>query len=131
MTYLLKLADTAQGEIEELEPTLQAIVHLITAAAWVRFGKIMRVTSLKRSDGVHSLNRGVDFDVDDQSRYGGLTPTEAQSLSDYVNKYVIYDPERVYLKCSIYGHLDPKDKHWNHIHLQTHQNTMVNDEVFT
>lgn len=130
MTYLLKVSDTAQGEVESLQPMLQAIVHLITAAAWVRFGKFLIVTSLKRTDGVHALDRGVDIDVDDQSRYSGLSPDEAQLLSDYVNKYVCYDPERPYLKCAIYGHLDGKGKHWNHIHLQSHQNTMVNDIVF-
>ena len=130
MTYLLKLADTVQGQIEELDPTLQAIVHLAVAVAWVRFRKFLIVTSLKRADGVHALDRGVDLDVDDQARYGGLSPTEAQSLSDYVNKHVCYDPDRAYLKCAVYGLLDPSDKHWNHIHLQTHPQTMVNDVIF-
>ena len=131
MTYLLKISDTAQGEIESLDPMLQAIVHLVTAAAWVRFGKFLIVTSLRRSDGVHALNRGIDLDVDDQARYGGLCPTEAQALTDLVNKYVSYDPERPYLKAAIYGYLDPAGKHDNHIHLQSHPNTMVNDSIFT
>ena len=131
MIYLLRISDTAQGEIESLEPILQAIVHLVTAAAWVRFGKFLIITSLKRADGVHALSRGVDMDVDDEGRYGGLNPTEAQALTDYVNKYVSYDPDRPYLKCAVYGHADPADKHWNHIHFQSHKNTMVSDAIFT
>lgn len=129
--HLVKFASNVDGIIEDLWPRLQAVLHLVAATSFVKWNKPIIITSLWREplhDGdLHALNRAFDVDVDDHEKYGGISPDEAQYISNLVNRYVIYDPGRPYLKCCVYGHDDPNGKHWNHLHLQVHPNTIIRD----
>ena len=129
--HLVKLGPRTDGCIEDLWPRAQALVHLAAATSFVKFAKPLVITELDRlprgSDDVHPLHRAWDFDVDEQEKFNGLLPDEAQIITDIINKYAIYDPERPYLKCCVYGHIDSAGKHWNHGHVQVHPNTIVRD----
>ena len=129
--HLVKFAANVDGIIEDLWPRLQAVLHLVAATSFVKWNKPIIITSLWREPlhdaDLHALNRAVDIDVDDQCKYEGITPDEAQYLADFVNRYVKYDESRPYLKTCLYGHDDPNDRHWNHIHVQVHKNTKITD----
>ena len=128
---IVKFAPNVDGIIEDLKPALQAILHLVAAASYCKYRKPLILTSLWREplhDGdVHALNRAFDFDIDDKDKYSGLQPDEALVISELINKYAIYDPNRPYLKCAVYGHADPNNRHWNHVHSQVHPNTVIHD----
>ena len=59
----------------------------------------------------------------------GLDPVRAidavtismQETADKINKVWIYDPTRPEKKCAVYG----DENHLDHIHFQTHRNTVV------
>ena len=129
--HLVKFAPNVDGIIEDLVPGLQAILHMTAAASFVKWAKPLILTSVWREplhDGdIHALHRAFDFDVDDRDKYSGLQPDEALALSELINKYAIYDPTRPYLKCALYGHDDPNDRHWNHVHVQVHPRTTISD----
>ena len=127
--HLVKFAPNVDGIIEDLWPDLQALLHLAAAASFSMYRKPLILTSLWREplhDGdIHGLNRAFDFDVDDRDKYNGLQPDEALFISELINKHGIYDKSRPYLKCAVYGHTDVNDRHWNHVHVQVHPNTVI------
>ena len=132
--HLVKFAPNVDGIIEDLEPRLQALLHLSAAASYVKYAKPLILTSLWRDPlhdaDLHAMNRAFDFDVDDRDKYSGLQPDEAFIIASLINKYAQYDPDRPWMKCCIYGEDDPNGRHWNHVHVQVHPKTILIDPFF-
>jgi len=119
------------GEFSRLHPLLQAVFFDAALYAKREFGlNWLLITSMQRpgDKGVHGTNpcRGLDVDVCNNIIYeGGLIPEHAELLVEYINRGWRYDPERAKMKVAIYGDLDPKGKHWDHIHFQVHDRTVA------
>jgi len=107
------------AQFRRLDPMLQAVFFYAAAYAYLRFGKPLLITSIERENaGVHSYHRGLDYDVDQYARYGGLLTSEALMLHDEIERVFIYDPARPTMRVCFFGTDDPAGKHWGHAHLQ-------------
>jgi len=129
INFTEELRDRAE-DFHRLHPMLQAVICYATYYVYGFYGKSLLWTSFERPNdsGVHGTNpcRGGDADVCDKAAYvGGVLPYEARDIADEVNSRFVYDPTRPGMNIAIYGDLDPKGKHWNHIHFQVHDRTVA------
>ena len=126
INFTEELRDRAE-DFHRLHPMLQAVFFRAAERAYAEFGKSLLITSMFRNDdGVHQYGRGLDVDVCDKVKYkGGLYPFMAACITHRVESAYKYDPTRPKMKVVIYGNLDPKGKHWNHIHFQVHDRTVA------
>ena len=129
INFTEELRDRAE-DFHRLHPTLQAVFFDAVALLYNNRGKVFLITSMQRpgDSGVHGTDpcRGLDADVCDCVEYvGGVLPADAEYVCDWINGVYQYDPERPSMKVAIYGDLDPKGNHWNHIHFQVHDRTVA------
>lgn len=127
MRELIALSSELEGErgrtvvYSELFATdvmLQTVLFAAALYARTRFCKELLLTSLWRTDGIHSTLRAADTDVDDQRLYKGIMPGQAAELTKWINSIFTYDLERPEFKVAVYGVNDSKGEHWDHIHFQ-------------
>ena len=109
-----------------LDPRVRAIALLAAAYSFYRFGELLWLTSVYRSDdpGVHGCWRGVDMDND-----AGLNASQKQEICDYINWLFSYDPERPKYKVCLYHTVEgtpDNPKKGDHLHFQVHKNTVLN-----
>ena len=97
-----------------------------------RFSKDIVVTSIiRRSDpaSLHAWGKAIDIRVNGKVEEGRivsgpwseedtLTVDEAEAIVTVLNRQYVYDASRPEKKVAVFGDLDPKGNHWNHIHLQ-------------
>ena len=126
INFTEELRDRAE-DFHRLHPKLRAVFFRAVTTVYWNHTKALLITSMFRdTGGVHRCGRGLDVDVCDKTIYeGGLLPLEAYRLTNTINSLYTYDPERPGMKVAIYGDLDPKGKHWNHIHFQVHDRTVA------
>ena len=91
----------------------------LAALSTMLFGKKLVVTSMVRPQGTHASKRMLDFDVDERRQHCGLSPEEAQVLSDVAAVTLAYDASRPHYPVAVYGKNDSAGRHWDHVHLQT------------
>jgi len=114
----------------KLHPMLQAVFMFANAVLYAKFGKTFLTTSMIRDDGVHGDLRGLDADVCDKWVYqDGVLPAEALVVVSIVNKVFRYNPNSNH-KVAVYGDIDPKSKHDNHIHFQVCWGNMTEAKFF-
>ena len=58
--------------------------------------------------------------IDGRARIYKTNGIDAQKVADAVNKAWVYDPDRLWLKCAVFG----DDNHQDHIHFQVHPKTI-------
>ena len=126
INFTEELRDRAE-DFHRLHPMLQAVFFDAGFYLYTNYRKAFLITSMFRdTGGVHQYGRGLDVDVCDKSVYaGGLLPEEALKIRRYINSLWGYDETRPSMYVAIYGDLDPKGKHWNHIHFQVHDRTVA------
>jgi len=126
INFTEELRDRAE-DFHRLHPMLQAVFFDAAQYVFKKYHKAFLITSMFRdTGGVHQYWRGLDVDVCDKTIYeGGLMTHQAEQVVKYINRYFTYDIERSYMRVAIYGELDPKGKHWNHIHFQVHDRTVA------
>jgi len=118
----LKEPDLQKQLDHRCAPMLVAIALYTNRWVTRTMGRALFVTSgLRLGDkGVHGVGRGLDFRV---TTNGLFTHKEADQIAAFINRTWMYDPYRRWLKIAIFGALDPKGKHNDHIHIQVHPRT--------
>lgn len=122
---LLNFAADLERPMEQffkLHPMLQGVFMFAAAVLYAKFGKTFLITSMIRNgdDGVHEYLRGIDVDICQNPKgvyEGGVLPAEALVVTSIINRVFRYNPDSNH-KVAVYGDIDKKGKHWNHIHFQ-------------
>jgi hypothetical protein len=119
--------DIGQFLSDSIDSSLLAIIYFMSYYAWSRWKKPITITEVWREldpVGTHKNWRAVDV------RNSNFSREEALELAGRVNTWVKYDLTRPDLKCCLVYDLDPKGKHNDHFHVQTHERTVFNVDKF-
>jgi len=110
---------TEYALLADKNPMLYEISSEIESLTQQTFGHDITVTSIYRpkriwDSGVHSLWRAIDFRSRDINKH------ELNFLSDLINKFYQYDPDRPHMKVFMVHEVLGMGQH---IHVQVHPNT--------
>jgi hypothetical protein len=101
-------------------PLLYRILFEAEGYALHQWTKGLAVTSILRPENpssVHAHWRGVDVGL----RSSAMTTEEMTDLARWINRFWQYDKTSRHV--ALFGDLDPRGRHWDHLHLQTSPKT--------
>ena len=109
------------GTLHRETPLLAHITHGLMSYAQWRYGLDLAITSILRRDNprsVHAWWRGLDIG----RLSSNATGAQMTALAEYINGLWVYSGGGN-LWVAVFGDLDPKGRHWDHMHLQVHPTT--------
>lgn len=105
-----------------INPRLKVVSIAFDTYVTEQFKREATITCVFRDtnvDDLHAWGRALDI------RPWGFTVSQCNEVRDHINKRFPYDDK--HYTC-VYGDIDPKERHWNHFHLQVRDVTNENTD---